>query len=122
MTCCDVEPIGTLTGVLAHFRCNQRAHAKRRRRKEDRTRSSNHSAAIQTDESYQVSAPLLIPAGDGVIGFVGSAGRRGERVHWGEGSVGGRAGSEAHSTPFQISKAEQESGRGRAGSEAHATP
>ncbi len=39
------------------------AHAKRRRRKEDRTRSSNHSAAIQTDESYQVSAPLLIPAG-----------------------------------------------------------
>jgi hypothetical protein len=28
MTCCDVEPIGTLTGVLAHFRYYRRGSRK----------------------------------------------------------------------------------------------
>jgi hypothetical protein len=30
MECCDVETIGTLTGVLAHFRCNRKGLTQRR--------------------------------------------------------------------------------------------
>ena len=77
MECCDVKLIGTLTGVLAHFRCNRKGLT---RRGEDakKTRGGDGMVGVGCAVTTLTPRPPLPPAGDGE-----------KRVCWGEGWVGG---------------------------------